>query len=339
MRVFVRIDASDVIGTGHMFRTLVLAEGLRTISGDVTFLCRDLPCFPSKRITDLGFRLSIVPAADSFSIELPFIQEKIAREQPEWIIVDHYGIKEDYYLSLKRNRIKIFVIDDINHTRFPVDVLLNQNVNAAQHQYQCQKETIQLLGPQYALIKEIYRQKRKQTAIRNSFKRIFIFLGGSDPDNQTLKVLKALTLSQRKVEVDIVLGPAFQYKSLIEKEALGSGLKCSIHQNLDDLADIMLRADLAIGAGGSASLEMATMKLPMILMPIAKNQIEIAQCLHERGAAINAGWFRDVDENHLARIIVNISVDKIKEMSQIASRLCDGSGVNSVVETVMSSST
>ncbi len=332
MKVFIRVDASDVIGTGHMFRTLVLAEGLRALSDDVTFLCRDLPYFPSKRITDLGFRLSIIPPADSLSGELPLIQEKIAREQPDWIIIDHYDIKKDYYLYLRRNRIKILSIDDINHTRFPVDVLLNQNVNAFEHKYQCEKETIQLLGTQYALVREIYRQKRKQATIRDSLKKVLIFMGGSDPDNQTLKVLNALTLSRRKVDADIVLGPAFQHKDMIEKEASRNGIRYSIHQNLDHLADVMLRTDLAIGAGGLASLEMATMKLPMILMPIADNQRQIAQCLHEKGAAINAGWFKNVDEQHIAKILTGLSLEKVNQMSRIASRLCDGEGVNSVLE-------
>ena len=336
MKIFIRVDASTTIGIGHLFRTLVLAEGLRPVSHDIIFLCQDLSGLPVKRIMDLGFKLMFLPVVPSFEEELPFIENKMKLEKPDWVIVDHYQATERYYLSLAKRGVKVLAIDDLNHTRFPVDILLNQNINAMQHNYIGRPDTVKLLGPQYALIKAVYEQKKKEAKIRNLLKRVLVSMGGSDPDNQTLKVLKALILLERELEIDVILGPAYKYRTSIEKIVSQGRAKCLIHHDLDNLSDVMLRADLAIGAGGSSSLEMAVMKLPMIIMPVAENQIGIAKCFHEKGAAVNAGWFEDTTEDDLVGIINNISDEQLQEMSRIAAGLCEGTGVKSIVETMVS---
>jgi len=43
MNVFIRVDASAEIGSGHLMRCLTLADYLKTNNYRVSFICRELP--------------------------------------------------------------------------------------------------------------------------------------------------------------------------------------------------------------------------------------------------------------------------------------------------------
>lgn len=336
MKIFIRADASEIIGTGHIFRMLVLAKKLKSRGHKVVFLCRGLKGLPRQRILKEGFGIIFVPSRGSLANEKKFIVRKITEQKFSWFIVDHYGAKEDYYLFLQENGVKTLAVDDVNKTRFPVDVLLNQNVNASAHQYRCAQNTVRLLGCRYALVSDVYQRSRPKVGIRKRLKRVLVFLGGADPKNQTLKVIKGLARTKKKIKADIVLGSANKFRPLIEKYLYKNRLKWPIHQDLSDLADLMLKNDLAIGAGGSVSWQLATLKMPMILMPIAENQIGVAQALAKKGAAIYAGWHRHVREEKIRRLIDRIDNKTLKKMSRRSAKLCDGKGASRVVKIIES---
>src|SRR3990167_4782665 len=151
MMFFIRVDSSDIIGTGHIFRTLALAYKLKSLKHEVIYLCRNLPVPIKERIENDGFRIISIPESQIFEAEIKFVVTAITTQKPDWIIVDHCEVKESYYNILRQTGIRILAIDDINHTVFPVDILLNQNIAATKYRYQGLSQTRQLLGPQYAL--------------------------------------------------------------------------------------------------------------------------------------------------------------------------------------------
>ena len=57
-------------------------------------------------------------------------------------------------------------------------------------------------------------------------------------------------------------------------------------ENSNNMPDLMLEADLAIGAGGSTSLERCCLGLPTLIYVLAENQIKIANNLEHLGAVI-----------------------------------------------------
>lgn len=332
MKIFIRADGSEVIGTGHIMRTLVLAEKLRESGREVIFLCRQLPGAPLSRIQKSGFKIETIANVWPFGMELVQVRSLVEKYDPKWIIVDHYEAKENYYLALKEFGVKVMAIDDINETKFPVDILFNQNINAKDLKYRCGAKTKKIFSPKYALVKDVYAQARSKAEIRAGLNRVLVFMGGADPDNQALKVLKGIVRSGRTLHVDVVLGIAFKHSKSIEAEVEKHNASWKIHRDVPSLADLMLKADLAIGAGGSVSLEMCTLKLPMVLMPIADNQLGIAKGLAKAKAAIDLGKFNKVNESRIAQVIKSLKVQKIQEMSRSASRVCDGLGADRTVK-------
>ena len=67
MKILVRADASNQIGSGHVMRCLALVDGMRPQATDVHFVCRQLPDEMHGLIEAQGFRCSLLPADQSDS--------------------------------------------------------------------------------------------------------------------------------------------------------------------------------------------------------------------------------------------------------------------------------
>jgi hypothetical protein len=123
-----------------------------------------------------------------------------------------------------------------------------------------------LLGPQYALLRSEFLQVERSEKRTGDVRRIFAFFGGSDPTNETEKLLTALQHIQRRTfELDIVVGAGNPRKQEIER-------KCRLLENvhffcqIDNIAELMAHADLAIGAGGTTLWERCYLALPSIVI-------------------------------------------------------------------------
>jgi len=104
------------------------------------------------------------------------------------------------------------------------------------------------------------------------------------------------------------------------------------------MANLMLSADLCIGAGGTTTWERCCVGLPTITIILAENQKGISESLDREGAIINLGWYQNVNENNITECI-NELIDnpgKIQSMTDIGRSLVDGEGVIRVVDTITS---
>ena len=83
--------------------------------------------------------------------------------------------------------------------------------------------------------------------------KVLISLGGSDPDNVTLKVIQALMMNNGlNLKVIVVVGGSNPHykklQSLIESNT-ESHLAISLQQNVNNMPELMAWADIAIAAG------------------------------------------------------------------------------------------
>ncbi|HBE44959.1 MAG TPA: hypothetical protein DDW17_05780 [Deltaproteobacteria bacterium] len=127
----------------------------------------------------------------------------------------------------------------MNHLpHYHADILLNQNIYAPELNYSCDEDTILLLGSRYVLLrKEFLKYKDFKRTIPKKAKNILVTLGGADPDNVTLKVIKALNLmGDPDIEVKVVVGPANPHIKSLHKALLHSPSSfCFQHARIDSL--------------------------------------------------------------------------------------------------------
>lgn len=354
--IAIRVDASNEIGSGHFMRCLTLADGLKEKGAQVYFVSRYLPEHMASilvkknhgliKLVDGYGRESDGKLAHSHwlstSVEVD-AQECIrllGNQSWDWLVVDHYALDARWESALRRVVGKILVIDDLADRQHDAEVLLDQNLYPAMAKRYVgllSSGCLTLLGPSYALLRHEFVEARASTSPRNAeVRKFFVFFGGSDLTNETEKSLAAIAALRRQdILVDVVVGAGNSNLQTIEEFcALVPGAR--FHCQVDNMAQLMSQADLALGAGGSTTWERCALGLPALVLSVADNQIAIADGVDRVGAHRHLGLSRNVSIAQLTAAIEAIisKPEFLKEMSRSASALVDARGCERVIKTL-----
>ena len=344
-KLIIRADASTRMGTGHVMRCIALAQEWQDQGGDVTFLSHCESETLRQRIIDEGFDFipieKLHPDPSDLNQALSVLKRLALCSMPyattsHWLVVDGYHFTPDYQKAIREKGYKLLVIDDMAHlVHYNADILLNQNIHASSLHYSCDDDTVKLLGCEYVLLRrEFLKYKDWKREIPDKAKKILITMGGSDPDNVTLKSIEAIKLfNDPSLEVKIVVGPLNLHVFELRNAMLHSPCSLLCVENANNMPELMAWADIAISAAGSTCWEMAFMELPMVLIVTGDNQKGIAACLDETGAANSLGWFSEVSVLNMSRFLNYMCQDhKMREMMSLqGNKLINGNGTSRVI--------
>jgi len=294
MKIAFRVDASLEMGSGHVMRCLTLADELLRQGAAARFICRHLPPSLEALIQAHGHPiLRLAPAVDANGCKSPLShghwlrtsQEEDAvatraalgdEDSVDWLVVDHYALDHRWESALRTHARYILAIDDLADRRHNCDVLLDQNLHdQADQRYlglvpgHCRL----LLGPRHALLRPEFHARRAGLQ-RNPgpVGRLLIFFGGMDMSNLTGRVLQALTaVTDPKLVIDVVIGAAHPAITSI-RSLCHSRPRTYCHVQVENMADLMVAADLALGAGGGSVWERCALGLPTLSLCLADNQ-------------------------------------------------------------------
>ncbi|MBK5276971.1 MAG: UDP-2,4-diacetamido-2,4,6-trideoxy-beta-L-altropyranose hydrolase [Desulfuromonadales bacterium] len=352
--VIFRTDASLQIGSGHVIRCLTLADELRQRGAKVMFICREHPGNLIGLIEGKGYQVARLPhpeaaydaAADDVRhaawLGVPWAQDAadtsaaMGNMLPQWLIVDHYAIDCRWEEKLRLLAGRIMVIDDLADRPHDCDLLLDQNLYQEMgNRYEilvppgCHK----LLGPGYALLRPEFAAVRTNLRQRDGqVRRVLVFFGGVDATNETEKAIKVLTgIVDRQFAVDVVVGGGNLYKEQIQK--LCAGLHgFHYHCQVENMAAIMAAADLAIGAGGTATWERCAMGLPSIVTALADNQRKLARAGARNGLLFYLGEAGSDSLEHLLPVLISCTSapETMLYYSATCLKTVDARGVNRV---------
>ena len=275
MNTLFRVDSSSDIGLGHLMRCLVLAEQYR--NDDIIFATQNLKGNVNQKIIDKDYKLLILNdnSIDELckNIELLHIDN---------VIFDHYGIDDKFEKTVKeKTSVHILSFDDVYKKHY-CDVLLNHNIYANARKYEglvpefCDVRC----GKKYTLIRDEFKRiKIKNHPINKESPVIFVCLGGADPDNVSLIVLKIL------VDFDnatINLATTSANKNIRKLQDFSKQ-----HQNISicvdcNIAEMMKNSDFAIITPSVIIHETMSMGLPFISIKTADNQKMMHQYLCEK---------------------------------------------------------
>ncbi|MNL30097.1 undecaprenyldiphospho-muramoylpentapeptide beta-N- acetylglucosaminyltransferase [compost metagenome] len=107
---------------------------------------------------------------------------------------------------------------------------------------------------------------------------------------------------------------------------------CSLHRQVDNMAELMAHADLAMGAGGSTVWERCCLGLPALMLSVAANQEEIAKACADAGAGLYLGGAADISAERLAQALDGLRARDLDEMGRRAATLVDGLGAGRVAD-------
>ncbi|WP_417439205.1 UDP-2,4-diacetamido-2,4,6-trideoxy-beta-L-altropyranose hydrolase [Idiomarina sp.] len=354
-----RVDASIEMGAGHVMRCLTLADELSQNGHKCTFISRRQPGSLINLVKERGYSVHELPECEESEGNhlthghwLKGGQEKDVQESlnvleklapdPDWLVIDHYGI-DKFWEQRARNQVKnILVIDDLADREHDCDFLIDQNLGQTDDIYyalvpeECQILTgchYALLRPEFADCRELSLEYRKG---KTQIDRVLISMGGVDKDNYTEKVLTALASSglSDRTEVTVVLGKQAPWLTEVKAQAINSRLNVRVLSNVSNMAELMSQSDLAIGAAGSTSWERCCLGLPTLMCVLAENQQGIAEALETHEAAMVLSQ-SDISTSLGEKVaILYEQPERLSLMSDCASHLVDGRGAQRVAQSI-----
>lgn len=295
MNVVIRTDASFEIGSGHVMRCLTVAKKLRDEGCHVKFWMEPLE----------GNLIDYV-AIEGF-------ENIIGSEQAKLYIVDHYGLNKQWETLIRNYTRKLVVIDDLAREH-DCDLLLDQNVvphYETRYDDLVPTHCVKLLGPKYLMMRDEFIEARQQLRQRASqINRLLVFMGGTDPTNETMKIIKALNAFTFE-QIDIVVGNGNPVKEQIQTICLEKGYR--YHCQIGYLARLMQYADFAIGAGGTTMWERCYVGLPSSVTIVADNQIVATEFAATLGVIKNLGWHEQVTVATYEELLANLTIEGMSE--------------------------
>ena len=301
MKIAIRIDLSNEIGTGHYLRMNALADAF----------------------ADLGQQCVFFKGEDEPIDYAPF----------EIVILDTYQLNDAYIAALNAaNRLLVCYDDNALYT-YDCDVLINANLYAHELKFRFGEKTPRLLlGSRYILLRREFRQA-PPLQVREHADRIFICFGGSDPRNMTPIVIRALGEIDG-VHLNVVLGPYTKN----DREVLSlANENIIITKAPAAISEIMLNCDLAVTAAGSMIYELAALGLPTIAIIQADNQRLGAGYLARRRLVKCLGAWNNVDYDLLKHEVISTLNDFAgrKEKSSELLELVDKNGATNAANEIL----
>ena len=320
----------------------------------VTFICRAFDDSAGQMVRRAGFEVESLPFSNDdtqagrdltgycrwLGVEPDrdaneTIRAMKAIDAVDWLIVDHYALDHFWESKMRPHVGKILAIDDIANRAHDCDVLVDQNHGHEDGRYtglipaQCQA----LVGAKYALLRDEFYRARQSSPERSGYiERILVFYGGVDSTNETCKAVSALAaLDKLEPIVEAVIGAANRQTEEIA-ERVATLPNARVHTRVERMSELMITADLCLGAAGTTSWERCCLGLPTVMTAVAENQISIARAIDQAGAGAYLGTPELVTAEMLTETIEQLAISprSLMGLSMCAKTLVDGLGAQRV---------
>ena len=339
----IRADATVAMGSGHIMRCLALAQVWKDSGGQVVFASSELPPAIVRRVRDEGMEIENF-GPTSLQEDAMALAALARQKRASTVIVDGYQFDSAYQKSLKASGLQVVWVDDTGRCGpYCADVVLNQNAYAHEGMYiDLEPGTKLLLGPRYVwLRKEFVPWQNWSREIAVVPRRLLVLMGGSDSDNFSSQVIRATQSADLgALEITVVIGGSNPHRGSLGALQSRSSGNIQLLVDVNDIAELMAEADLAISAAGHTCYELAFLQVPMILISLAENQVPAAAAMASAHAAIDAGWFAYFNREDFAPLIRGV-VENHELRCSLASnagRLVDGGGAHRTLQFLIDNS-
>ena len=340
--IFIRVDSSTKIGYGHFMRCMALADTLQK-NFEINFITRSLEGSLISDIQKKGFGIFRFYSNSEKINEKNDAQKTISlikkhSDPKNILIVDNYQLSKKWETDVKPFVHKLIVIDDLSNRSHNCDLLIDQNLHTkvnGLYKGLIPSNCIKLIGPKFSMIRKEFRMMRKSVKPRTfPIKKILVSFGGSDIENQTPVALNSIKKMNGKINVDVVVGKANKCKKTL-KIFCNENKHFTYHEQIDNIADLMLSSDLSIGSSGSTTWERCSLGLPAIVSISSNDQRDIANSLSRKKCIINLGDVKKLKESSYINVITNLKKNDLRNMSKNSMSLVDGNGTQRILKHIL----
>ncbi len=389
-KVAIRVDANEIVATGHIMRCRTIAGSLRQMGCSVVFVSADYNIAPYIGEDFPGYVLESNwrQMEKEIVVFLDFLQMQGIKR----VLVDSYQVTPLYLKILRDQGIKVMYIDDMQKDIYPVRALLNYSPGAPELSYNekyAEKgfHPMMLLGTKYIPLREQFWQRSHMVAgitekekeerygtdgellvnidlvaheneessagVHRTYgfddggvKNIFLTTGGADRRGLSELIIGAI-LSEPELrfrdpknkKIHLLAGRFYRVTPKVESY-IEDGYVV-LHQNVDNVAEIMGGCDVAITPAGTTLYELCAVGVPSFSYVFADNMEPDALYFNRDDLVPYVGDFRDDARGVMDRLMRKLcdfskmdSASRI-EIGERLKKIIDGQGADRIAEALL----
>lgn len=331
-RVIIRCDGDASIGIGHIKRCLALAGQLRDVHGcGVTFAMASGPeGFDLVR----GARYPI--AEKTGSSEDAWLDALIKQTKPDALILDvRSDLDPELVRRWKAQGVLIATIDDPSDRRLVADIAFYPPVPQVNEMDWNGFKGRLYVGWEWVALGQAIPASR--TRAHSDRPMILITMGGSDPAGLTLNAIRALDTLEGEFDASVVLGPGFAHYRELEDLLSKTNRDFRVLRNIENMADVMAQADLAVASFGVTAYELAAAGVPALYLCLTDDHARSAEPFVKAGTAISIGVYSAVTISDIAEAVERLlgDPDVRRAMAEKGRQLLNGKGAAAIAGAIV----
>jgi len=328
--LILRADGSPLIGTGHVMRCLALAQAWQDRGGHAVLAFAELSPALESRLGSEHVALRRITQTPNNTTAWA--------DGADWVILDGYHFSADLQTSLIQAGHRVLAIDDNGQSTPPAaHLLLNPNLHARRALHDGHApHTELLLGPRFAPLRRefIHLHPKSAEAAALPVRKLLISLGGADPPNRTLDVLRrAAPQLPDGVQLRVIAGGSNPHLPSL-RECLRHHAQAELVVDAPRMAEHYLWADAAVLPASTSCLEAFRCGLPCILIASMDNQREVAAHARALDLAEVVEASHELPEDRFDTVLGTLLHDTEWRVAQSArtARLVDGQGCRRILQ-------
>jgi len=258
-RVILRVDGYKKIGTGHIYRTLLLAN--RMIDHELLFVCDERYSLGKTIIEKNNYNVV------SFADEAGLIS-LVDKWKPDIIINDILDTSREYVDLLKEKGLFVCNFEDMGEGARNANLVINA---LYEEKYPLQNH---YWGSEYFCLREEFFMVNKKE-VGEGVSEVLVTFGGTDSHNYTeriIKILSQLNWTELKT-ITVIAGMGYERGDELKSLLSNSDVKINLLNNVKNISKYMQRADLIFTSAGRTVYEIASIGTPSIVL--AQNNREL----------------------------------------------------------------
>lgn len=326
MKILFRVNAGKSSGLGHLSRSVSLAKEFAKlrftyhfiINGDDQTIVHEFLQSHKVSLENFYFLNNVSTEED-----IIFLIQEFKKGNYDFLILDHYVHDETYQLKLVHHQIRWAQFDYAASNRIYANAVINPNIGASFRMYHgLTNQNAELyVGNSFVIISDKFRR----TKLVPESNRILIAMGGTHYSAELIEMINRIT-EVEEVKFDIVTSTKENFNRVVSRSNVNF-FNAPKHPE-----EIYAKCSVAIVAGGVTTYELAFLRVPMIIVPFAMNQLRNAIQWKEHNFGIFFSSIADFLKN--VELVGLLNIKRSAENSFNPNLDFDGLGGKRIVERI-----
>lgn len=300
--IYIRVDANNIIASGHVMRCLSIAEKFKEYGMDTSFISVEKDT--KTMVEERGFKCILINGCyNNLDGEITEITELIKDYGITKLIIDSYFLTEKYS-EVVGKLVDIVYIGSIEKKFTNIKMIVNYSNCFTKNFYECYSDTKLLLGVRYTPLNKTY-EHLKNIKQEN---RVLITTGNTDNVEMSFRLAKKIINEGDNLDIEfcIVVGRMYKKTTVDKLENIcKKNSKIKLLYNINDLSEEIAKSKIVITAAGTTLYEVCALNIPTIAYALVDEQVSNGQKFCEDNICYYAGNISREEET-IDRIVIEL---------------------------------